>query len=328
MANFTTSEDLISAALDHAGELSTTSAPISPLRTRALRYLNRAHHEILSGGNEFKIDMGEPWTWAKSQTPGILQLDPPYETGTISVTKGSTAATLSSASTDSLAGRYLKLDGRPEVFRISAHTGGTDALTLDGAYTDDTGSGLSYKLHALDYSLSSGIMRLIEPMRVYRSQDSYDDQEGKIYGIALEILTREYPLDRLESGTPIRFAKIGEVDGSISIRMNRSANVTTRVEYEFIPIPSDLTDSSGSIPLVPREYRIALSYMVAYWLMLDKEDSRSDVFFRLSQAKLQAMVQERRKEFQQMSKNFGKILPREDDRDQNFLRTTSGLRIY
>lgn len=327
MANFTNMQDLIDATLQHAGEKQGTANP-SSFRSLVVTYMNRAQHEIISGGNEFKVDMGEPWPWAKAQDPGILQLDPPYETGTVTLTKGLATGTFSDAPGADLTGRQLKLDNRPEVFKIIANAGGGAAFTLDANYTDETGSGLTFKAHKLDYTLTTSIMRLIMPMTLFRSQVFGDDNNGKIYGIDLNSLSRDFPLTNLDRGGPTRFAILGEIDGTIKVRFNASVEETSRVEYSYIPIPVALTDSTGSIPIVPREYRIALVYMSTFWLMVDKEDSRSEVYSGLVQRKLQAMVQQRRKEFQHTAtRDFGRIIARGDLDDNTRLRTASGIKI-
>lgn len=324
MANLTHAQDIKQAILKHAGELVNGNSPYESL---VIEYMNRVYQEILSGGNTFVPEFSAAWPWAKAQNSAVLQLDPPYETGTITLTKGSTSGTLSVASASSLAGRFLKITERPEVFRISAHTAATTAITLDAAYTDDSGSGLTFEAHKLDYTLAAGIQRLIEPMRTYRNQSDADDSTGKIYGIDRETLSSKFPMRDVMGGVPANFAIVGEVDGTIRVRFSHSVTTETRVEYDYIAIPSDLTDSTGSIPLLPREDRMVLVYGATYFLMLDKNDSRADAYFRLTQSKLQAMIQARDKEARSSGKNFGRMFARQEELPETRLTTSSGLII-
>jgi len=136
--------------LTRAGEVTNGN---SQFEADALRYLNRVHHTIIAGGSEFNIDVDEPWLWARAKEPLRLELQPKFNTGTVSLTKGSEDGTFSSAPTPSLEGYYLKADGRDEIFRISQHTAGATAFELDSAYTDATGGTLSFKAFKLDYEL-------------------------------------------------------------------------------------------------------------------------------------------------------------------------------
>lgn len=327
MANLTTTADIKTAVLNHVGELTNGT---SPYDSRALEYINRVYQEIVSGSSVFVPDLGEPWSWAKAQSPGTFVVRPPYETGTVSLTAGLASGSFSIASPISLTGQYLRVEGRSEVFRISSHVAAATAFTLDAPYTDASGT-FAFKVHQLTYSLGGGgvkIQRLVEPMRVYRGQSYEGDSEGKVYGVGSDSLTREWPLGLLQRGTPTHFATIGEVDGVFSIRVNKSVNELTKFEYEYIPVPADLTASPDTTPIIPREDRVVLVYGATYLLMVDKEDTRADYYFRLAQQKLQAMVLNRRKEMAQTAKEFGALVPRQDQvRRYRRPRTTSGLEV-
>lgn len=307
MANLTTTSDILLSTLSRVGELESSS---SPYYTKALEYINEIYLKILGGANVFDLDMGEPWVWAKSQYPGVLQLNPVNDTGTVTLTKASTSGTFSSAPSTSMAGYYLKIDDRPEYFRIATHTASATAFTLDAAYTDTSGSGLTFKAIPLNYSLTSSVLRLFEPMVVYRDQGVLADEDGKIYGIDLNSLKKEYPLTRLEQGVPTRFAQFYDTDGTISVRFNKYVETETRVEYEYIPIPTALTASPDLTPLIPREFREALVYGAAYFLCLDKDDSRADSYLQITQAVLRAMMKANRKELKDYGLNRGRLLPR------------------
>jgi hypothetical protein len=72
----TTSEQIISQALHFAGEsqdLLTAQYP-SEFRVDALTYLNRMQLAILSGSNEFNVEMGEPFPWALEPNPLSIKL--------------------------------------------------------------------------------------------------------------------------------------------------------------------------------------------------------------------------------------------------------------
>lgn len=238
MANFTTVFDLSQSALNRSGELQNG---LSPYQQDAVKYLNQIQLSVLAGSNEFDIDLGEPWSWAKATYPGVIQLDVPYETGTVSLTFGSTSGVFSSAPSVSMAGRYLKVSDRPEYFRIATHVAASANFTLDAAYTDSTGGTLGFKAIKLEYELPDNILRLVGPMRVYRGQDWDGDVEGSIYGIDVVSFNKRYPMNLLDEGIPTFFTEIQESNsGKKRIRINRYTDVVTRVEFDYIPFPVDL----------------------------------------------------------------------------------------
>ena len=155
MAQFRSTADILDLALLAAGEVTNGN---SPYEAQALNYINRVHFAIVAGGTiplgkDATVDIDEPWTWAQAERPLILELQPKYNTGSVTLTQGSEAGTFSSAPTDSLAGWNLRITGRDEVLRIASHTAGGTAFELDGAYPDASGSGLNFESFLLDYDL-------------------------------------------------------------------------------------------------------------------------------------------------------------------------------
>jgi len=154
MANFRNTNDLKKDALERAGELTTGT---SDFNTRATKYLNDAYQGLFAGGSEFGVDMDEFWIWAKAPRPVILTLQPAFETGTVTLTKGSTDGTFSSAPTASRLGDYLKMEAREEYFRIRAHTAGATAFEIDENYTEDSGT-FNFRSIPLEYELSDDLL--------------------------------------------------------------------------------------------------------------------------------------------------------------------------
>jgi len=237
MAGFTTAADLKQSLLQHCGEL---TGGTSPYDTLALDYLNRAYHALLAGSSEFGVEIGDPWPWA-GRTTGAVALAAPYNTGTLTLTLGSTSGTFSAAPAASQAGKWLKVTDRSEWFKVSAHTAGATAFTLDCAYTDDSGSGLTYNLYELEKNLTGTIIRLLEPMRVYKSTTNRD---GKLGLVSPEVLTARWPLMVLESGTtPTAFCIVSETNGTVRIRVNKAPSEAMRLEYDYLPMPTAMATS-------------------------------------------------------------------------------------
>lgn len=155
MAQFRTTADLLDLALHKAGEVTSGT---SSYETDALGYMNMVHLTLIAGGTiplgkDQTIEIDEVWPWAKSRSPLILELQPKYDTGTVTLTLGSESGTFSSAPATSLRGWHLKAIGRSERFKIAEHTAGATAFELDGPYPDATGTTLLYEAFKVDYDL-------------------------------------------------------------------------------------------------------------------------------------------------------------------------------
>lgn len=155
MAQFRTTADIVDLALLNGGEVTNGN---SPYESQVLGYLNRVHMAIVAGGTipigkDTTVEIDEVWPWARSRLPLILELQPKFDSGTLTLTQGSEAGTFSSAPSVSLAGWYFRVDGSDDWFRIASHTAAASAFELDAAYTDASSSGLSFEAVKLDYDL-------------------------------------------------------------------------------------------------------------------------------------------------------------------------------
>lgn len=233
-----TTSVLKKSVLFRVGELTDGT---SPYDSKALEYINQIYRSVLAGGNEFEVELGQPWSWARSVAPGTLVLKPQYETGSISVVNGSASATLSSAAAISLAGQWLKVTGRPEVFRISAHSAGSASITLDTPYTDTTAAGLAYQVYMVEYDLPGAIERLIGPMMVDRQQLLQAPVDGLIQAVDPLNMAEAFPIKYIPQEVPQQFAQIQRTAlGQVRVKFNAQVGVETRVSYDYIPKQGDL----------------------------------------------------------------------------------------
>lgn len=150
MAQFRTTADLVDSVLRRSGELTDGT---SRFESQALDYLNKLHHKVITGGSAFNLTINESWIWAKNPWPIILELQPKYNTGTVTLTLGSEAGTFSAAPAVSLEGWYFKIADNDEYFKIAQHTAASTAFELDAAYTITGGAGLSFEAYKLEYKI-------------------------------------------------------------------------------------------------------------------------------------------------------------------------------
>lgn len=234
--------------------------------SKVLEYMNQIYRSILSGGNEFNLDLGKPWVWARSRAPGTLVLQPKYDTGTITVTNGSTTATLSTPPAVSLVGQWIQINETDDVYRISGNFGVT--VTLDAPYTASSGSGLSFSVYFLEYDLSPNIERLIGPMTVDQQQDFNAPMDGLIYGVDIANINENYPMKFIDETVPTNFAQISRsIDGKVRVRFNAQTGSQARVSFDYIPIYSDLiiADCTASgITITSNEHGLRVGQQVSF----------------------------------------------------------------
>ena len=309
-----TSEDIISEALRMSGELSDTGDTASEYRARALEYLNRIYMAIVSGSNEFDLELAEPFSWSRAENPGIITLEVLQE-GSATVTAGSTSGSFSVAPTISLEGRYVRFAGQSDIFRISSHIANQTAFTIDSEFTGSSGS-FSYTAWKLDYETVSGVLRLVAPMRVNKGYGAHFlnnlDNPGQIFGIDMAALRKEFPMSAMLLAVPSRFATkfYDSQTKKFTIQFNSSSPEKTRVEYDYVPIPEQLYDIDTSFPIVPEQHRIVLSYGVAHLICMDKNDDRADHYLAKLQAGFKSLSKAEQEQRIDVNPYKGQIVPR------------------
>lgn len=320
MANYKYSSDILADILFRANEETDGS---SDFDAAALTYLNRAYRAIWNGGTELLPDINELWWWLRSSTPGTIILQPPITTGTISVANNSASATLSAVQATSLEGWFFKVDGHADVFRISAHTAGTDAVTLDSVYTGTTDTAATYRAFKLIYTLSATMLHTIGPMRTYQ------DGRRMIFGLSPEQMDRQWPLAQVTGGVPRNFAPLSESTVQFSHWGGTEATDYIRVEYDYYRLPDDLTDSGAEEPLIPLAYRYILADYALGMLFIDKNDDRAEGLLAVARNGIVAMVSENRNRAVMQADEFASIRPRIADHSNRMepLRTDSGFII-
>lgn len=292
----------------------------------ALDYLSKAYLAVLSGASEFGLEVSEPWPWALEPNPGTLVLQPYLSAGSVAVTQNSATITFSSPPAVSVAGWHFKIDDVAEVYKIKTHTAGQAAAVLEAVYTDLTNTSKTYRVFQIEYVLQphvNGILRMVQPMMVYRPQTARGDDEGQIYFMDKEVMLRQYPTHRIEIGVPTQFSIVyrNEASGAVTVRFNKYVDQLTKIDFDYIKVPDVPLDNSADAPIIPVAHREVLAYIGAYKLLQDKSDDKAQEYFKLSQTRLVAMFKESQRQKTQMSKQRGELIPRLDllARDRPYL---------
>lgn len=149
MAQFRTTADILDEILQKAGEPTNGNSPYESL---AVTYANKVHHAIIGGGNIFNLDVDEPWVWARSKQPIVLELQPAYTSGSITFTNNDVNFVFSDAPSTSLEGWHIQASGKSTVYKITNHTAASTSAQLDSSFIDDSGV-YTFRAFKLDYEI-------------------------------------------------------------------------------------------------------------------------------------------------------------------------------
>ena len=312
MANLRFSSEILNDALFRGHELTDGS---SDFDVQALVYMNRAYRAIYMGGAEFDSKFKEDWWWLKSE--GSIILQPTIKTGTVNLTKDSASITFSSSITTDVVGYFFKADNHSDVFVVSVHGGSSDTATLDTVYTGDTDTIADYRLMKLTYDITSAI-KIIAPMQ------GYQDRQFLIEGISLDSLERDYPLGDIRAGIPEKFAMVDEDTVRFS-HFGDDNEGLIRIDYDYLRLPADLTDSGSEEPLIPLQYRHILSDTTLFFILADKSEQLTPTIGLLAKSGIMSMAKENRARWAHMGQP-GMIQPRQTGlrNGRRVLRTESG----
>lgn len=280
------------------------SEPItgSPFEPSVIRYLNRSYRTLATGASEYLPEYVEDWWWLRGAS--ALNLDPIYNTGVIDVTEGSASIVFNPAPPDSMEGRRLLIENAPDIPIVMGHTGGSVNASLDAPWTGDTDTGIPFRLLKTIYTLNVAVQVLISPMIGHR-------QVERIIGMSPERMDDLYPVARIGPGIPQAFALLNENQVQFSHGGSDEGDFI-RIEYRYRPKIEDLTDSVSSIPLVPSQWMHLLSDMALVYLLMDKNDDRSNAYALAARTGLGAMLKENRRRLAKIDSTAGKIIVRQD----------------
>lgn len=160
-----TFQDIIDAALEELGIQSTDTTRV-----------NRLKRDI----NTYYIDEVVPfarWWWLRGDAQLIHEAA--FDTGSASVTKNSTAVTLSETPSRSYVGYWFSVKGDQTRYKITEHTAGTSALVLSRPYIDTTAADRRFKIWTDEVALPANCNEVIEvyhdisnqPLRNYGLQE-------------------------------------------------------------------------------------------------------------------------------------------------------------
>lgn len=256
--------------------------------------LNRIKQDI----NEVYINEVAPfrrWNWLRKKAWLAHSAFYGSSSITATVTPDSTTVTMSATCATSKAGYVFAADNDSEIYYISAHTAGTDTLTLSTAWTGTASSTATFKIWKDWLALPTNCRETVQVISRHMSK------QLEVKG--LQEFNREVNGLPRREGRPVIYTTDDFIDPSTTgddetesdryrvLRIYPSvynANMNLEVEYIQDVTPLDL---DGDEPLMPVHDRNVLRYG-ALWLAWSRHrnEERSVANFQLFERKLARMA--------------------------------------
>lgn len=206
------------------------------------------------------IYIKQDWWFLEKRT--VLNTVIPYDTGTLTLTNGSTGGTFGTApgaGLGSFAGRVLIVTGNTTdpgaVYRFATHTAGAGAFVLDAAYTGPDTTDAAFRVYTDRYSMPTDTGKLL------RTRNWGAGAPAKI--IAPVEMNTLKSWDQA-TGAPTAlcvqdFATTGDPTTARQVEIYPYPDATYRIELTYKQQLN--TELSGTTqPLIPDEYRQLLVY--------------------------------------------------------------------
>lgn len=251
MANFDSFLDCLADVLERGDE---PTDGTSDWDSAARRAIVRAHHFFLNS---------QPFWFTEVTPPGVFLTVAPITSRTLTVAAAGAgvAGTLSATYTPSLLGYKVLPTGTEYSMRITAHTAGTAAITLDAA-PEVLAAGTAITIVKDEYDLVSTVGMLVDGLWTGR---------GEFIASKSEDYIRTHFTDPPESGWPPEcFTRITKT----KIRLSQYPERVARIEYPYTTMPADPSGSGDLV--IDQNFRWVLSDGGLYFLHLFKSDKRAE----------------------------------------------------
>ncbi len=214
---------------------------ISSQATLLKRWLNNAQQVIL---RSFE------WPFLRSPTPLVIQTVPDISSGTVATTAGSTSITFSAAPVDvnganvSVSGRFIQTSSSKDFYRITAHSSGATAATLEiGAI--NTAAAATFSVRKMYYSTSTSVDRIIQvwqdvlPYQLLETTPEYFQSFNPGY---------------LSSGTPRIYCSAGvDSSGAPQFRLWPNPDAVINLRIDFLTTATDMSADSD-VSVIPAKW--------------------------------------------------------------------------
>jgi hypothetical protein len=266
VANYDTFEDIVLDVLERGDEetdgTSDWDDAVRRAVVRAFHFIHNTH----------------PFWWTEVTPPGVFLTKAPITSLTLTVAAAgeAVAGTLSATYADSLADWKIIPTGEEYSMRITAHTAGTAAVTLDAA-PEALAAGTEITIVKDEYDLVSTVGMLVDGLWTGRGEFIASKSE--------DYIRTTFP-DPPDSGWPPEcFTRITKR----RIRLSQYPDRVARIEYPYTTMPADPSGSGALV--IDQNFRWVLSDGGLYFLHIFKSDKRAEAAKALFEQGIgQAMV--------------------------------------
>ncbi len=208
---------------------------ISSQATLLKRWLNNAQQVIL---RSFE------WPFLRSPTPLVIQTVTDYTTGTVATVAGSTSITFSATITLSKANQFIQFSNSSDWYKITAHTAGTAAATLEIAAIN-TNSVATYTIRKLYYSTTTAVDRIIQ---VFQDVLPYQLQE------TTPEYFQSFNPGFLSSGPPRIYCMAGvDSTGAPQFRLWPNPDAVINLRIDYFTVATDLA-ADADVSVIPAKW--------------------------------------------------------------------------
>jgi len=254
---------------------------VTATTNQAGRYINIANHDL-------HIGFGEQFPWAERSD--VLRTKVQYTTGTVSISRGSTALTGSStlwntnndfSEKNTIAGGKLILGGGTDVYQVRA-VGSDTSITLTEPFISTTlAAGTSYRYFEDEYDLHADFLRPLDLRRFSPPADIYllDRRDFR------RAFSQNHNVGKPRVAMIIDRVPTSDATLTRRIRFHRPPDVTYLIPYTFVTnklaISASGTEQANlsadtDEPTVPVTYRhILILHALKNWYRDKKDDARS-----------------------------------------------------
>lgn len=285
MSLATTTDILTRIKQELRDELSTAAT-----ETRLLARLNAAYIDILEGGGHLNDSVRgqqapKPFilSLALSPTNIVFNTELPLLDYSVTVTQNSTSATLSATYATSLVGWFIRIAGKDEVYRIAAHTAGTNTITLDSGFLNSSVTAGECKIFKLDYEIGTDILLPTNGLINFKHNTTLPIMNKSEFDKVAQ-------MKRISQGFP-RFAVVQKNDAvnkSLTIRLNSYTKESERFELPYIPYPTPLNLVDSNPILRPSDNQMLVDYVVAQEYDL-RDDDIADKYMKRAMDRFRIM---------------------------------------
>ena len=201
------------------------------------------------------ISQAFDWPFLRNSTPLIIKTVPDYSTGTATVAASSTSVTTSGTIADSKLGQYIQFADSNNWYKITAHTAGTSALTIDpAAITANTAA--TYIIRKFHYSLDSTVDRVLS---IRQAVTPFDLSETSAENFFL------WQPDSQNTGNPQLYFMLGKDSSDVwQLGLWPIPDAVINLYVEYVKAIVDMS-ADGDTSIIPAKWHTSILLKGAMW---------------------------------------------------------------